>query len=257
MVQPCSNRFNQSAVPACLEEVPPTKFTLLHDFSIFLLHTDLSIVCFLSPFRRVRNWHDEFPSRYELMEGGDLFNQIHKSQARQSRKGVVICSISWNVQLYNSPFVPSFLMSPLAKFRFSLCPLWIRSSQFGDWQFLMNFRETVIPFMWYPNWQAFPWRDRICVAYDAACGLSHLHHQTPKATEERHHETRILFQDVQVFHRDIKSPNILQTTLVYDVANRKVASFSAFQPPESHKAMTQVLHCSRRISVGDCIWSPG
>eukprot|EP00434_Breviolum_minutum_P039197 symbB.v1.2.034798.t1/scaffold4525.1/size38475/3 len=42
--------------------------------------------------------------------------------------------------------------------------------------------------------EAFPWRDRICVAYDAACGLSHLHHQTPK-----------------VFHRDIKSPNILLT----------------------------------------------
>ncbi|CAJ1455661.1 unnamed protein product [Effrenium voratum] len=27
----------------------------------------------------------------------------------------------------------------------------------------------------------FHWRDRLCVAYDAACGLSHLHHQTPKA----------------------------------------------------------------------------
>lgn len=42
--------------------------------------------------------------------------------------------------------------------------------------------------------QAFPWRDRVCVAFDAACGLSFLHHQTPK-----------------VFHRDIKSANILLT----------------------------------------------
>jgi len=39
---------------------------------------------------------------------------------------------------------------------------------------------------------AFSWRQRISVAFDAACGLSHLHHATPK-----------------VFHRDIKSPNIL------------------------------------------------
>ncbi|CAE7886868.1 unnamed protein product [Symbiodinium microadriaticum] len=38
----------------------------------------------------------------------------------------------------------------------------------------------------------FAWRDRLCVAFDAACGLSHLHFQTPK-----------------VFHRDIKSMNIL------------------------------------------------
>lgn len=38
----------------------------------------------------------------------------------------------------------------------------------------------------------FSWRQRISVAFDAACGLSHLHHATPK-----------------VFHRDIKSPNIL------------------------------------------------
>ncbi|CAE7308360.1 unnamed protein product [Symbiodinium natans] len=40
--------------------------------------------------------------------------------------------------------------------------------------------------------QDFLWRDRLCVAFDAACGLSHLHFQTPK-----------------VFHRDIKSMNIL------------------------------------------------
>eukprot|EP00913_Durusdinium_trenchii_P021868 g20548.t1 len=46
----------------------------------------------------------------------------------------------------------------------------------------------------YKKQKAFEWRERICVAYDAACGLSHLHHQTPK-----------------VFHRDIKSPNILLT----------------------------------------------
>jgi serine/threonine protein kinase len=38
----------------------------------------------------------------------------------------------------------------------------------------------------------FSWRQRISVAFDAACGLSHLHHASPK-----------------VFHRDIKSPNIL------------------------------------------------
>mmetsp|Transcript_64565 Transcript_64565/g.120198 ORF Transcript_64565/g.120198 Transcript_64565/m.120198 type:complete len:801 (-) Transcript_64565:103-2505(-) len=38
----------------------------------------------------------------------------------------------------------------------------------------------------------FPWLHRINVAFDAACGLSHLHNSTPK-----------------VFHRDIKSPNIL------------------------------------------------
>jgi len=38
----------------------------------------------------------------------------------------------------------------------------------------------------------FTWNQRISVAFDAACGLSHLHHATPK-----------------VFHRDIKSPNIL------------------------------------------------
>lgn len=38
----------------------------------------------------------------------------------------------------------------------------------------------------------FPWRSRIGVAYNAACGLSHLHNSTPKA-----------------FHRDIKSANIL------------------------------------------------
>jgi len=39
---------------------------------------------------------------------------------------------------------------------------------------------------------AFPWRQRVSAAFDAACGLSHLHHATPK-----------------VFHRDIKSANIL------------------------------------------------
>jgi len=39
---------------------------------------------------------------------------------------------------------------------------------------------------------SFPWRARVSTAFDAACGLSHLHHATPK-----------------VFHRDIKSPNIL------------------------------------------------
>lgn len=38
----------------------------------------------------------------------------------------------------------------------------------------------------------FSWRQRVSVAFDAACGLSHLHHASPK-----------------VFHRDIKSPNIL------------------------------------------------
>merc|ERR1719498_233781 len=38
----------------------------------------------------------------------------------------------------------------------------------------------------------FSWEQRISVAFDAACGLSHLHNSTPK-----------------VFHRDIKSPNIL------------------------------------------------
>mmetsp|Transcript_29603 Transcript_29603/g.53022 ORF Transcript_29603/g.53022 Transcript_29603/m.53022 type:complete len:580 (-) Transcript_29603:47-1786(-) len=40
----------------------------------------------------------------------------------------------------------------------------------------------------------FSWRERACAAYDSACGLSHLHHQNPK-----------------VFHRDIKTPNILLT----------------------------------------------
>eukprot|EP00440_Ansanella_granifera_P009208 gb/GFBE01009975.1/.p1 GENE.gb/GFBE01009975.1/~~gb/GFBE01009975.1/.p1 ORF type:complete len:281 (+),score=42.23 gb/GFBE01009975.1/:1-843(+) len=39
---------------------------------------------------------------------------------------------------------------------------------------------------------AFPWQERVSIALDAACGLSHLHHSSPK-----------------VFHRDIKSPNIL------------------------------------------------
>eukprot|EP00931_Biecheleriopsis_adriatica_P100936 TRINITY_DN7616_c0_g1_i1.p1 TRINITY_DN7616_c0_g1~~TRINITY_DN7616_c0_g1_i1.p1 ORF type:complete len:1152 (+),score=149.59 TRINITY_DN7616_c0_g1_i1:139-3594(+) len=39
---------------------------------------------------------------------------------------------------------------------------------------------------------AFPWQERASIALDAACGLSHLHHASPK-----------------VFHRDIKSPNIL------------------------------------------------
>lgn len=39
---------------------------------------------------------------------------------------------------------------------------------------------------------AFLWKDRVSIALDAACGLSHLHHSSPK-----------------VFHRDIKSPNIL------------------------------------------------
>lgn len=38
----------------------------------------------------------------------------------------------------------------------------------------------------------FSWRQRVSTAFDAACGLSHLHHSNPK-----------------VFHRDIKSPNIL------------------------------------------------
>merc|ERR1719158_2403049 len=38
----------------------------------------------------------------------------------------------------------------------------------------------------------FMWRQRVSAAFDAACGLSHLHHATPK-----------------VFHRDIKSSNIL------------------------------------------------
>lgn len=38
----------------------------------------------------------------------------------------------------------------------------------------------------------FPWRERTNIALDAASGLSHLHHSSPK-----------------VFHRDIKSPNIL------------------------------------------------
>jgi len=38
----------------------------------------------------------------------------------------------------------------------------------------------------------FSWQERVGVALDAACGLSHLHHSSPK-----------------VFHRDIKSPNIL------------------------------------------------
>jgi serine/threonine protein kinase len=38
----------------------------------------------------------------------------------------------------------------------------------------------------------FTWNQRVSVAFDACCGLSHLHHASPK-----------------VFHRDIKSPNIL------------------------------------------------
>mmetsp|Transcript_57335 Transcript_57335/g.145849 ORF Transcript_57335/g.145849 Transcript_57335/m.145849 type:complete len:357 (+) Transcript_57335:40-1110(+) len=38
----------------------------------------------------------------------------------------------------------------------------------------------------------FPWHERVSIALDAACGLSHLHHASPK-----------------VYHRDIKSPNIL------------------------------------------------
>mmetsp|Transcript_126069 Transcript_126069/g.364791 ORF Transcript_126069/g.364791 Transcript_126069/m.364791 type:complete len:216 (-) Transcript_126069:8-655(-) len=38
----------------------------------------------------------------------------------------------------------------------------------------------------------FPWRCRVGAAYDAACGLSHLHNSEPEA-----------------FHRDIKSANIL------------------------------------------------
>uniref|UniRef100_A0A7S1L6M5 Protein kinase domain-containing protein n=1 Tax=Alexandrium catenella TaxID=2925 RepID=A0A7S1L6M5_ALECA len=38
----------------------------------------------------------------------------------------------------------------------------------------------------------FTWRQRVSAAFDAACGLSHLHNSKPK-----------------VFHRDIKSPNIL------------------------------------------------
>lgn len=38
----------------------------------------------------------------------------------------------------------------------------------------------------------FSWRERVSIALDAACGLSHLHHSSPK-----------------VFHRDIKTPNIL------------------------------------------------
>jgi len=38
----------------------------------------------------------------------------------------------------------------------------------------------------------FPWTERVSIALDAACGLSHLHHSSPK-----------------VFHRDIKTPNIL------------------------------------------------
>lgn len=38
----------------------------------------------------------------------------------------------------------------------------------------------------------FPWKERVSIALDAACGLSHLHHSSPK-----------------VFHRDIKTPNIL------------------------------------------------
>ena len=38
----------------------------------------------------------------------------------------------------------------------------------------------------------YTWRQRVSTAFDAACGLSHLHHASPK-----------------VFHRDIKSPNIL------------------------------------------------
>jgi hypothetical protein len=36
------------------------------------------------------------------------------------------------------------------------------------------------------------WKERVSIALDAACGLSHLHHSSPK-----------------VFHRDIKTPNIL------------------------------------------------
>mmetsp|Transcript_63328 Transcript_63328/g.178757 ORF Transcript_63328/g.178757 Transcript_63328/m.178757 type:complete len:818 (-) Transcript_63328:133-2586(-) len=39
---------------------------------------------------------------------------------------------------------------------------------------------------------SFPWRARVSAAYDACCGLSHLHNSKPKA-----------------FHRDIKSANIL------------------------------------------------
>ncbi|OLP86699.1 putative serine/threonine-protein kinase [Symbiodinium microadriaticum] len=38
----------------------------------------------------------------------------------------------------------------------------------------------------------FTWRERLSVAFDASCGLSHLHNASPK-----------------VFHRDIKCPNIL------------------------------------------------
>lgn len=40
--------------------------------------------------------------------------------------------------------------------------------------------------------EAFPWKSRLSIALDASCGLSHLHHARPK-----------------VFHRDIKSANIL------------------------------------------------
>merc|ERR1712150_339498 len=40
--------------------------------------------------------------------------------------------------------------------------------------------------------QPFAWHERLWVALDAACGLTHMHNSTPKA-----------------FHRDIKSPNIL------------------------------------------------
>ncbi|CAK9037304.1 unnamed protein product [Durusdinium trenchii] len=40
--------------------------------------------------------------------------------------------------------------------------------------------------------EPFKWKARLSAAVDAACGLSHLHHMTPRA-----------------FHRDIKGPNIL------------------------------------------------
>merc|ERR1719515_159664 len=50
----------------------------------------------------------------------------------------------------------------------------------------------------------FPWHERVSIALDCACGLSHLHHSKPK-----------------VYHRDIKTPNIL----LDKNGNAKVADF--------------------------------
>ena len=186
--------LNQSVVPAHLEqEVPPTKFTLLHDFSCDY-YMRIQVLCeFPCQKSSQLTWWD-FPQGTNSWRAET--SSIEYTSPRQSRKNRRHLLDFLKSSAFTTPHFSSgsVQISPCVPFGGG------ESSQFGvSVSHEFPLKASSLSCGKNPSWQAFPWRDRICVAYDAACGLSHLHHQTPKAKcidrgeTRRHHERDVFF----------------------------------------------------------------